>query len=181
MKFFKLLDILHPAIVRWPEWRKYLLVYRHIMADGLRICCVIEDFFYIIHLVQQSLSKYASLCASSLSWWGNFRSYPPLQSHNNTKVQKAFKGDVPIYWGTSKHLWMSMLSPRTALAITLHSICQPGLPWPQGLFQLGSPGFDFFQRAKWFSALFSEPSALKSPSPSARAFASPTASGTSLA
>ena len=26
IKFFKLLDILHPAIVRWPEWRKYLEV-----------------------------------------------------------------------------------------------------------------------------------------------------------
>ena len=26
MKFFKLLDILHPAMVRWPEWRKYLVV-----------------------------------------------------------------------------------------------------------------------------------------------------------
>ena len=24
VKFFKLFDILHPAIVRWPEWRKYL-------------------------------------------------------------------------------------------------------------------------------------------------------------
>ena len=27
MKFFKLLDILHPAMVRWPEWRKYLVVF----------------------------------------------------------------------------------------------------------------------------------------------------------
>ena len=62
MKFFKLFDILHPAMVRWPEWRKYLVVYVS-MAQAIwpGLFCVYsastiaseED----IHLVQQSLSK----------------------------------------------------------------------------------------------------------------------------
>lgn len=35
-----------------------------------------------------------------------------------------------------------------ALAITEHSICQPGRPGPQGEGHEGSPGFDAFQSAK---------------------------------
>jgi hypothetical protein len=35
-----------------------------------------------------------------------------------------------------------------ALAITEHSICQPGRPGPQGDGHEGSPGFDAFQSAK---------------------------------
>ncbi len=41
-----------------------------------------------------------------------------------------------------------MLSPKIALAITEHSICQPGRPGPQGDGHAGSPAFDPFQRAK---------------------------------
>ena len=47
-----------------------------------------------------------SAWAISLSWWGNCRSNPPE--------------------------WMSMEAPRILLAITEHSICQPGLPWKYG-------------------------------------------------
>lgn len=41
-----------------------------------------------------------------------------------------------------------MFSPSTALAMTLHSMCQPGRPGPQGDGHAGSPGLEDFQRAK---------------------------------
>lgn len=41
-----------------------------------------------------------------------------------------------------------MLSPNIALAITEHSICQPGRPGPHGDGHEGSPDFDAFHRAK---------------------------------
>lgn len=43
---------------------------------------------------------------------------------------------------------MSIRSPKTALAITEHSICHPGLPGPQGDGQEGSPGLEAFHNAK---------------------------------
>ena len=43
---------------------------------------------------------------------------------------------------------MSMLSPNIALAITEHSICQPGRPGPHGDGHEGSPDFDAFHKAK---------------------------------
>jgi hypothetical protein len=43
---------------------------------------------------------------------------------------------------------ISILSPRMALAMTEHSICQPGRPAPQGEGQEGSPGLEAFQSAK---------------------------------
>ena len=41
-----------------------------------------------------------------------------------------------------------MLSPRISEAITEHSMCHPGRPFPHGDGQDGSPGLDAFQRAK---------------------------------
>jgi hypothetical protein len=35
--------------------------------------------------------------------------------------------------------WMSIRSPKSALAIVLHSMCQPGRPGPHGEFHAGSP------------------------------------------
>ena len=54
------------------------------------------------------------------------------------------------------------------LAIAEHSICQPGLPSPQGELQTGSPGLDFFHKAKSCGFLFSfaELSTVSAPSPS---------------
>ena len=60
--------------------------------------------------------------AISLSWWGKARSTPPE--------------------------WISKPSPRIAVAMTEHSICQPGRPGPQGDGHEGSPGFEAFQSAK---------------------------------
>lgn len=74
-------------------------------------------------------NKYTSACAISLSWWGNFRSTPPV--------------------------WISKLSPQIAEAITEHSICHPGRPRPQGLSHHGSPGLEAFQRAKSVGRRFS--------------------------
>lgn len=37
-----------------------------------------------------------------------------------------------------------------------HSICQPGLPWPQGDSQYGSRGFDLFQSAKSLESRFDD-------------------------
>lgn len=61
-----------------------------------------------------------SAWASSLSWWGNRRSNPPV--------------------------WMSRDSPWMLLAITEHSICQPGRPYnqptkPINLTTTNYPGF----------------------------------------
>lgn len=60
--------------------------------------------------------------AISLSWCGNARSIPPE--------------------------CMSMLLPRTAEAITEHSICHPGRPGPHGEGHDGSPALDAFHKAK---------------------------------
>ena len=47
-----------------------------------------------------------SVWAISFSWWGKVRSSPPA--------------------------WMSMVSPIRQRLMTLHSMCQPGRPLPQG-------------------------------------------------
>ena len=43
---------------------------------------------------------------------------------------------------------MSMTGPISFLIMALHSMCQPGLPGPQGLSQVGSFGFAAFQSTK---------------------------------
>ena len=79
-------------------------------------------------------------------------------------------------------LFLPKRMPIVPDAIAEHSICHPGLPLPHGESQLGSPGFDAFQRAKSLSDFFSVPSVFDNdPSPSASAAALPMASGTSLA
>ena len=45
--------------------------------------------------------------------------------------------------------------PRIASIIEEHSICQPGLPFPQGDSQYGSFSFENFQRAKSSGAFLS--------------------------
>lgn len=44
--------------------------------------------------------------------------------------------------------WISNLLPRTSVAMTLHSMCHPGRPEPQGDSHDGSPGFEDFHSAK---------------------------------
>lgn len=48
-------------------------------------------------------------------------------------------------------------------AMAEHSICQPGRPCPHGDSHHGSPGFDFFQRAKSVGEFFSPSPDDKSP------------------
>lgn len=67
---------------------KYLMNLNKSLQSGFRNW----RYYYIL----------TSAWASSLSWWGNLRSTPPV--------------------------WMSRDSPRIQLAITEHSICQPGRP-----------------------------------------------------
>ena len=43
---------------------------------------------------------------------------------------------------------MSNVSPKYFLLIAEHSICQPGLPLPQGLSQPGSLSFEGFHNIK---------------------------------
>ena len=62
------------------------------------------------------------LCAISFSWWGKMRSCPPP--------------------------WISKVTPRIFFAMAEHSMCQPGLPLPQGLSQPGSPSLDGFHSTK---------------------------------
>lgn len=50
---------------------------------------------------------------------------------------------------------MSNEGPNIPEAIAEHSICQPGLPKPQGDSHEGSPGLLFFQSAKSFKDFFS--------------------------
>ena len=59
---------------------------------------------------------------------------------------------------------MSRFGPNIALAIALHSICQPGLPCPQGESHKGSPGREFFHRAKSAGDFFS-PTRVETSSP----------------
>lgn len=117
-----------------------------------------------------------SLWAISLSWCGNFKSTPPV--------------------------WISKEGPKISDAIAEHSMCQPGLPRPQGESQAGSPGLLFFQSAKSFrdcfsclcSAVIKSPLNTKIiilynithsthilPSPSNKLLVSPYASGTNFA
>ena len=53
-----------------------------------------------------------------------------------------------------------MVSPKCFVAITEHSICQPGRPLPQGESQLISPGLALFHSAKSNGFLFLASSAL---------------------
>ena len=64
----------------------------------------------------------ASDSARSFSWCGKVRSEPPP--------------------------WISKSSPSRCNDIATHSMCHPGRPGPQGLSQVGSPGFAAFHRAK---------------------------------
>lgn len=41
-----------------------------------------------------------------------------------------------------------MTEPMSSRIMELHSMCHPGRPGPQGLGQLGSPGFTDFHSAK---------------------------------
>lgn len=50
-----------------------------------------------------------------------------------------------------------MLEPRTALAMTLHSMCHPGRPSPHGEGHDGSPALDDFHSAKSDGARFVPP------------------------
>ncbi len=80
----------------------------------------------------------ASVCAISFSWCGNTRSEPPP--------------------------WMSKSSPRICSAIAEHSMCQPGLPRPQGESQeVSSPSLCAFQSAKSCGDSLSASSASSSP------------------
>src|SRR5712691_3553612 len=61
-------------------------------------------------------------CAISFSWCGNKRSMPPP--------------------------WISKVNPSRAALIAEHSMCQPGRPRPQGLFQPGNSGGEGFHNTK---------------------------------
>src|SRR3989338_4589305 len=64
---------------------------------------------------------------------------------------------------------MSIVGPRYCMLIAEHSICQPGLPAPQGLFHDGSPGCADFQSAKSCAASLSYSSELtRAPARNAR-------------
>ena len=78
----------------------------------------------------------ASDWAISFSWWGNTRSRPP-----------------PC---------RSIVSPRYRRHIAEHSMCQPGLPLPQGLGQDGSPD-ENFQSAKSRGSRFAPSTATLAP------------------
>ena len=68
--------------------------------------------------------------------------------------------------------------------MTEHSICQPGLPNPQGESQAGSPGFEDFQRAKSEAVRLPEVVAAeeeRDPSPSSNSSLFPLLQGASLA
>ncbi len=56
-----------------------------------------------------------------------------------------------------------MFSPNRSSDIAEHSICQPGLPGPQGLGQLISPALAFFQRAKSAGSCFNSSTAILAP------------------
>ena len=75
-----------------------------------------------IQYLAKVLPVAVSLWAISFSWCGKIRSMPPP--------------------------WMSNVSPRYAMLMAEHSMCQPGRPLPHGLFQAGSPGLAAFHRAK---------------------------------
>ena len=62
---------------------------------------------------------------------------------------------------------MSIYLPSVSDAMAERSMCHPGLPLPQGLGQLGSPGWDAFQSAKSARDRFSATFFVKAPSPSA--------------
>ena len=97
---------------------------------------IFSPSIFIIPLCSQywttgSCSRQHSDWKISASWWGNIRSEPPP--------------------------WISNFSPRCLSDIAEHSICHPGLPFPHGLSQLGSPSLANFQSAKSLWSLFPEP------------------------
>ena len=58
---------------------------------------------------------------------------------------------------------MSIVSPRVFSAIAEHSICHPGLPFPQGESQDISPGFADFHKAKSTGSSFSSSGSIRTP------------------
>lgn len=52
-------------------------------------------------------------------------------------------------------VWISNVWPNILEAMTEHSMCQPGLPFPQGESHQGSSFLDCFQSAKSFGERFS--------------------------
>ena len=59
--------------------------------------------------------------------------------------------------------WISKVSPRYLRLIAEHSICQPGRPGPQGLSQVGSPGFEPFQSTKSMGLFFCSFTEIRAP------------------
>ena len=70
----------------------------------------------------RGVPKAQRLCATSFSWCGKTRSWPPP--------------------------WMSNTSPSACHDMAEHSMCQPGRPGPQGLSQAGTPGGEGFHSTK---------------------------------
>ena len=61
---------------------------------------------------------------------------------------------------------MSIVVPRYFEDMALHSMCQPGRPFPHGLSQAGSPGFCAFQSAKSSGSLLRSPTSTRAPASS---------------
>src|SRR5919112_3310475 len=80
--------------------------------DLLIFCELIVTIPVWTHILANCLRVYDSDWAISFSWCGKTRSCPPP--------------------------WISIVSPRYLRDMAEHSICQPGLPFPQGLDHVGS-------------------------------------------
>ena len=86
--------------------------------------------------------------------------YETLEYDNFFRIISTFKWVLAKKWSIINDKIIYILSqscPIISEAITEHSICHPGLPIPQGDSHAGSPGFEFFHRAKSDSDLFSLP------------------------
>jgi hypothetical protein len=91
-----------------------------------------------IQIRARGTPRAASDWAISFSWWGNTRSKPPP--------------------------WIANDGPSSASAIAEHSMCQPGLPRPQGESQaVSSPSLCAFQSAKSSRSSFSDSVPASSP------------------
>ena len=142
-KFFSDLLILRPSMCKWPTHRRSAQARCH--SCGLLQRVAMRGRAARVPVCKKKLThccvpQYASLCASWFSWCGKARSTPPQL--------------------------MSTAPPRTSLHMTLHSMCQPGRPLPQGEAHDGSPSLLRFHSTKSEVHRFSLASAASAPSPS---------------
>src|SRR5206468_8690613 len=100
------------------------------------------------------MSLIQSVLPSDLDIFSDARFTKPLWAQQRTKGFPVAPSDWAISFSwcgkirSSPPPWKSKVSPRYCMAMTEHSMCQPGRPGPHGDGHEGSQGLAAFHSAK---------------------------------